>query len=94
MWGEDIGDVGWNDVFDDSSLYATGIAYEVYLSDELKLICFEMDSEEFYEERKTSNTSRRIVHDRDKIEDILVDFISKLLACGQDFTQEILGKLE
>ena len=95
LWGEHIGDVGWNDVFDDSSLYATGIAYEVYLSDELKLICFEMDSKEFYEERKNSNTSRRIVHDRDKIEDILVDFISELwlyhFFCGMSHPTYING---
>lgn len=94
LWREHIGDVGWNDVFDNSSLYATGNAYEVYLSDELRLICFEIDSKEFYEERKPSDTSRRIVYDRDKTEDILVDFISEFLECGQDFTQEILEKIK
>lgn len=94
LWREHIGDVGWNDVFDNSSLYATGNAYEVYLSDELRLICFEIDGKEFYEERKLSNTSRRIVYDRDKTEDILVDFISELLESGQDFTQEILEKIK
>lgn len=33
------------------------------------------------------------MYDRDKTEDILVDFISELLECGQDFTQEILEKI-
>lgn len=94
LWREHIGDVGWNDVFDNSSLYATGNAYEVYLSDELRLICFEIDGKEFYEERESSNTSRRIVYDRDKTEDIIVDFISELLERGQDFTQEIIEKIK
>ena len=94
LWGEQInGEVGFSDTYDETSLYATGEAHEVYLSDELKFICFKIDSKDFFEESKSANTSRKLVNNEEK-EDILIEFISSLLGYGQDFTQEFLEKID
>lgn len=95
LWSEQIsGEVGFSDIYKESSFYATDKAHEVYLSDELEFVCTEIDGKEFYSEQVFINTSRILVNELEEKEDILIEFISALLDYGQDFTQEFLKKME
>lgn len=94
LWANDFSvEVGWNDIYDDDSFYAAGPAYEIYLSDELKLTYYELDVKELYNNDEKKPTSRKYVFDEAIQEYILIEYISYLWDDGISFTDEMLEKL-